>query len=134
MRKIVLSSIAAASAIACVTSVQASDIILQDQTILGYQFSAMRLVPSLPALDCVVTGPADVSATLHIVVFLFDDKNAPTPYARIAGKAVLEAGRRGLCDLNNGQQVIPPKQPKKIELQVTTSSEVRHKTIAVPVP
>src|SRR5438094_373421 len=101
---------------------------LPDQEILGYKFSAVDLLPKVPALQCVVTGPPDAIVRLRTVVFLFESIGAATPYAQVSGSTALTR------QLQRQQWATGAPEKDREEIQVTTIEEVRVKKVAMPVP
>jgi hypothetical protein len=64
-----------------------------------------------------------MTATISILVLLFE--KATDPYAKVGGSAAISnAGPRGTCNVNNGQQTVPPITPAKIEIQVSATTVV----------
>jgi hypothetical protein len=122
----------------CLTSASASrseDILVPDTTVASFRFSAMVLNTTVPALACIVTGPADMTATISILVLLFEKADSPDPYAKVGGNAAISnAGPRGNCNVNNGQQTVPPITPAKIEIQVSATTVVLGANVPVTLP
>jgi hypothetical protein len=116
------------SLILCLIGASASrgeDILVPDTTVSSFRFSAMVLNTTVPALSCVVTGPPDMTATISILVLLFEKADSADPYAKVGGSAAISnSGPRGNCDVNNGQQTVPPITPAKIEIQVSATTVV----------
>lgn len=111
-----------------------SDLFVRDQTILDYSLSAMRLNPSVPRLYGTVTPPQGTTANLIITVFLFENADSHLPYTSASGSVAVSPGLLTTFDANNGLQDPPNKVPKRIEIQIVTSAEVRAKKVSVLLP
>jgi len=110
----------------------AADVPVPDTSVSSLRFSAMVLNTMVPALSCIVTGPADMAATIAVLVLLFEKSDSPDPYAQVAGSATISpANPRGSCDINNGQQTVPPITPAKIEIQVSSTIATIAANVAV---
>ncbi len=106
---------------------------LPDQSILGYQLSALVLVADEPALNCVITPPPDTAARVTVNVFLFDDSSASTPYAYVYGTMNIDPNQRTVCNVDNGPQASAKKTPKRIEIRLRVEGETKDQTVTVPV-
>lgn len=111
--------------LANVSASRSEDILVPDTTVSSFRFSAMVFNTTVPALSCVVSGPTDMTATLSIFVLLFEKPDSIDPYAKVGGNAAISnAAPRGSCNVNNGQQTVPPITPAKIEIQVSATTVV----------
>ena len=126
-----------AAAILCIASGRsiAAQIPVPDTVVSSFHFTAMVLNSSQPSLSCIVTGAADMTATVNILVLLFEKADSQYPYAKVAGNALISPSNpRGNCNVDNGPQTILSIIPAKIEIQVLTNNAVLEGNVAVPLP
>ena len=70
---------------AAAEAASAASIPVPDTTVSAFHFSGMVLNSAEPSLSCIVTGPADMTATITIWVMLFERPDSPYPYAKVGG-------------------------------------------------
>ena len=93
-----------------------------NQTVAGYQLSAIVAYPDVPAVECVLTAPANLTANVYIDVFYYDDDaQTALPYAHSSNfPHLVRPGTSDVCSANNGQQPLGEhKGLKRIKIQIT---------------
>lgn len=123
------------ASLVCSEVSKAAEFIVPNTTVSSFEFSGMVLNSSVPSLNCVVTGPKDMAATISVMVLLFETPASSYPYAKVSGNAVISPSRpRGACNINNGHQTIPPLTPAKIEIQISTNDATLSANVPVILP